>query len=452
MSEDGAQARGAQNNVHMSGKDLANSHAVDSALRTDTPGELLVQTAPAHRFVTDKILGIAVSPEEGEAAVDSSNQPDRTSNAPQASSAGVEPDPSATSPIGSTLSERTAAARSEDDQLQGSSLTVAPETVTKKSSKTSLVGKRNGSIASSKRSNRAQANSHTTPVQPANKETQSRTRPEKKRGASRFLSFFICCGSSHRSDDIDLDEHPVPVKKPGKLQSNQTQTVKGKDVSAAESSTAESKDVSDEKIGGTPYSELKSAGEPKILEQPKSAAFRSSVEPPKTDAEASTPITSSAEEQGVAPENGKAEPVTDERDDAPMPTPMPVVGVLPEEGSAIDDRTPQQAKTDTDIDMKDVSSTEPIVLEPSRGTEEASQDPTPPLPPPPPTAPPGPRRQDPSASRTQDRTSQNQSNMPSEQQKWLLPPIQPEFKGKKCLVLDLDETLVHSSFKVGEYP
>ncbi|QLL33526.1 hypothetical protein HG536_0E04370 [Torulaspora globosa] len=29
----------------------------------------------------------------------------------------------------------------------------------------------------------------------------------------------------------------------------------------------------------------------------------------------------------------------------------------------------------------------------------------------------------------------------------LLPPKTPEFKGKKCLVLDLDETLVHSSFK-----
>ena len=29
----------------------------------------------------------------------------------------------------------------------------------------------------------------------------------------------------------------------------------------------------------------------------------------------------------------------------------------------------------------------------------------------------------------------------------LLPPIAPEDRGKKCLVLDLDETLVHSSFK-----
>lgn len=35
-----------------------------------------------------------------------------------------------------------------------------------------------------------------------------------------------------------------------------------------------------------------------------------------------------------------------------------------------------------------------------------------------------------------------------ETQKWLLPPIASEHRGRKCLVLDLDETLVHSSFKV----
>ncbi|KFA55012.1 hypothetical protein S40293_02347 [Stachybotrys chartarum IBT 40293] len=34
------------------------------------------------------------------------------------------------------------------------------------------------------------------------------------------------------------------------------------------------------------------------------------------------------------------------------------------------------------------------------------------------------------------------------EQKWLLPAVRPEHKGRKCLVLDLDETLVHSSFKI----
>lgn len=35
-----------------------------------------------------------------------------------------------------------------------------------------------------------------------------------------------------------------------------------------------------------------------------------------------------------------------------------------------------------------------------------------------------------------------------EEPRYLLPEILPEHKGRKCLVLDLDETLVHSSFKV----
>ncbi len=34
---------------------------------------------------------------------------------------------------------------------------------------------------------------------------------------------------------------------------------------------------------------------------------------------------------------------------------------------------------------------------------------------------------------------------------WLLPPLHASLSGKKCLVLDLDETLVHSSFKVVSY-
>ena len=37
---------------------------------------------------------------------------------------------------------------------------------------------------------------------------------------------------------------------------------------------------------------------------------------------------------------------------------------------------------------------------------------------------------------------------PKVPQKALLPDIRPEEADKKCIVIDLDETLVHSSFKV----
>lgn len=38
-------------------------------------------------------------------------------------------------------------------------------------------------------------------------------------------------------------------------------------------------------------------------------------------------------------------------------------------------------------------------------------------------------------------------HLPTDESKWLLGPVSKDLKGRKCLVLDLDETLVHSSFK-----
>ncbi|KAI0999575.1 hypothetical protein K3495_g8623 [Podosphaera aphanis] len=53
-----------------------------------------------------------------------------------------------------------------------------------------------------------------------------------------------------------------------------------------------------------------------------------------------------------------------------------------------------------------------------------------------------------SLSPLQPMSRQSDDTLSEQRNKWLLPPIAPRFKGKKCLVLDLDETLVHSSFKV----
>lgn len=119
----------------------------------------------------------------------------------------------------------------------------------------------------------------------------------------------------------------------------------------------------------------------------------------------------------------------------------------------IHDRTPKQEQIDTEIEMNDGGATIPLATNEVAGFEEdgsssdgmhqpgnrdskAKID----LPPPPPL---------------QERQAQvaHQEGSPVRDggeggQTWLLPPQAPEFAGRKCLVLDLDETLVHSSFKV----
>ena len=95
--------------------------------------------------------------------------------------------------------------------------------------------------------------------------------------------------------------------------------------------------------------------------------------------------------------------------------------------------THENSAQEEDVDMKDVSQDqqdEALVPDDAQTRN---------IPPPPPG--PGP-------AGNQGQTAMAEAITVSEPRKWLLPPILPEHKGRKCLVLDLDETLVHSSFKV----
>jgi len=119
-----------------------------------------------------------------------------------------------------------------------------------------------------------------------------------------------------------------------------------------------------------------------------------------------------------------------------------------QQGEAIiSDRTPEQQARDTDIEMTDVGpsiplSTNDVITQPQdEGEQSARSESSIDLPPPPPLE----ERQAQVASASQE-TSRQPS--PVENQKWLLPTVRAEHKGRKCLILDLDETLVHSSFKV----
>lgn len=283
-------------------------------------------------------------------------------------------------------------------------------------------------------------------VQAANK-----TKPKRRGG---FLSFLNCCSAPENANTVEGGEQAVPAKKAKVLQQKpgrQPTPVVKANASAGESSTGESKEVAEESIGGPEYSELKPATKPMMITR----SSKDKVPAEKSVAQA-PPVSSTAETTEP--------PAATETRDPPLP-PLPAlnvssppevnagqameatpvaVGTTPpqliepdqsvaEQGTTIHDRTPQQEQADSDIAMVDAPPPTTAVEEPSTTTQEVTPSQVN-LPPPPP-------RQD-------TTTSGSSAATPSDKQRWLLPPLQPHFKGRKCLVLDLDETLVHSSFKV----
>jgi RNA polymerase II subunit A small phosphatase-like protein len=110
-------------------------------------------------------------------------------------------------------------------------------------------------------------------------------------------------------------------------------------------------------------------------------------------------------------------------------------------------RTADEADAEGDIPMPDAdeAATQPHEQSVLTQANEHQQQYTAPLPPPP-SGPIPAAAANPPTSHLQE---QMPPFVPDQPTKYLLPPQAPEFKGKKCLVLDLDETLVHSSFKVG---
>ena len=326
--------------------------------------------------------------------------------------------------------------------------------------------KRSGSIASSKRSRKEK------PVAPIaggeeksgleSPETTVPTAPKpKKRGVSKFLSFLNCCSAPDNANPVELEDQAVPAKKTKVLQTNRnrqgTPATKA-NASAAESSAGESKEGAPENIGGPPYSEITAATKP-TMSSPK-AGDSLSTEKPALPAETEPVSTENnnlgqdeprnqplpplppATKPDVEMEDPKADlsttsgVITPPEPLASSTTEQNMLGAIP----AIDDRTPQQKKRDSDVQMVDAPPIVPEVQATSAPNRDAGQVQLN-LPPPPPRS---------SQDRPAAGVSRTASNgiTPNENQKWLLPPLQPRFKGKKCLVLDLDETLVHSSFKV----
>jgi RNA polymerase II subunit A small phosphatase-like protein len=276
-----------------------------------------------------------------------------------------------------------------------------------------------------------------------NSDPREPNKPEKKsRVSSRLFAFLSCCSSSN----VDPEDAAIPAKKTARQTSvpSTQPTPEKAEVHAGDSSTAESKEQSyyrDEKHNLTVTSdqppsqvdEEQTVSGPDQVSQldgttSSPAQPESGHKPPsqKDKAEGREPVLPQHEPSAVTTSavSEKSEELVqkpDERVTFSVPPPR-----LDDSPAQTDEPTAKAAVDDA-IGPKDESKY-------SSHEEEAPNLPAE-LPPPPPLVPPG---QQPEIEK-QDRDQQ-----------WLLPAPPPHLRNRKCLVLDLDETLVHSSFKVLE--
>lgn len=275
-----------------------------------------------------------------------------------------------------------------------------------------------------------------------NPDLRDATKSDKKNNkvSSKLFAFLSCCSSSN----VDPEDAAVPPKKtPRRPSVPQTQPTPEKaEVTAGDSSTAESKEPSsfrgDEKphatvtpdqapspvdeeqptVEKTPEPRSQVDGAVSSAEQPESVS-----QPPPKEVESQGPPETSNEPTATGAVPEKTEEQTQQPEDNQTSVPPPTHDDRAEEVPGDNDAATAPA-TDDEVGPKD---------EKFPAHEEDAMKLPAVLPPPPPLVHSG---------------KQPQVGNDRQQQQWLLPPPLPHLQNRKCLVLDLDETLVHSSFKV----
>lgn len=257
--------------------------------------------------------------------------------------------------------------------------------------------------------------------------SQAKRRPKKK---ISFLSILNCC--SVPDDASTVDESRLPTKKINKIDPQARPTTSSKpNVAGLQTEASPPSAPVPEKESAGPSS-TKEVAEPPVQPEPKPNVTKTETVVPPEQAQ----TVASAAAADAAKAHGKEVGYLSAPDlSAPAVSPPAVLVETPLEPIQPNDtpNPPQQIEQE-----KAPAETMPHVTpvpEPSSTAAEAQL-----LPPPP--------ARDESEQPLQ-KSSEPIAEPAEDKQQWLLPPIAPQFKGKKCLVLDLDETLVHSSFKVG---
>ncbi|KAI9171845.1 Phosphatase PSR1 [Paramyrothecium foliicola] len=257
-----------------------------------------------------------------------------------------------------------------------------------KDSKKSFLGRqRDGSVDSNRSGRENQQVNATGNSQPSSPSTSTQ---KKKKKSGGLLSFLACCGVPETAHPVEGENENV--HRVEKLPQRPA-TAKSRTRTPQEQPT--SKQVSEKSV------------------QPASVAQEAEEKQPSasTHDQATTVEQNHREsKQSVAPA------VTVEPPEQPPTKDEPLDGGNP-------------AKNE-DVEMRDAPTDET----PAASDVPVAEEPQPQILPPPPPHVPLP-------------LTETTPSLP-EGPKALLPPVRPEHKGRKCLVLDLDETLVHSSFKI----
>jgi RNA polymerase II subunit A small phosphatase-like protein len=307
-----------------------------------------------------------------------------------------------------------------------------------KDSKGSILGRRrNGSASSSKMSITQQGPLGSAGTNPTSSSAKASHQPKKK-----GLLSFLCCGVPDSGNSLDPNETAPLANKITKPPSVRPITASRPEHSMAQQneSSAPAQTEKDALRQDDSIQEKQEAINPANPEPSKNI---SAGETPPPGANGEVPLPSVDTRDQVVSELPKE--TTNSSANQPETSNTSVVVQVPTRTTSANPSPPEPLQEvrdgEGDVRMEDP---EPVAEEKDEETpapiprrEEAVGKPTP-HPPPPPVPP------------VQAESSKEVTPPePIEQkQQWLLPPITPRFRGKKCLVLDLDETLVHSSFKI----
>lgn len=284
-----------------------------------------------------------------------------------------------------------------------------------KESKSSRLGRRrNGSVSS----NRSGAGTVPTP---STSHPNSAAGAPQRRKKGGLLALLGCCGVPDNANALDGGEDPVPSHKLDRIPQRPL-TSSRRTITPSEQTTASKTQLQEKEKEAQPQAPPPTS-------------------PPQEISKSTQPISTSTYDQPtVADRPLEAKQTTAAAAPGPSITVNPPATEKRQREQAVE-TTPSQ-DVDGDVSMPDADAAAAASQLPQEPANTADEQVAKPMPPPPP----GPIPIAGAAPISQTETSIASED--SEPQKFLLPPIEPHLKGRKCLVLDLDETLVHSSFKV----